>query len=91
MILIQWQLHRNFLLRLLPVSTAHQNGTAKFSRGPANQQSDIMYSAPHRQGRPPSAALPKLGSQKAPRPPSHNQHNQRNLDFLNVPDEGMSG
>lgn len=82
---------QNFLIHLLPVSTAHQNGTAKFSRGPANQQSDNMYSTPHRQSRPPSAALPKLGSQKAPRTPSHNQHNQRNLDFLNVPDEGMSG
>lgn len=70
---------------------AHQNGRANFSRGPANQPSDVMYSSPHRQNRPPSAALPKLGSQKAPRPPSQNQYNQRNMDFLNVPDQGMSG
>lgn len=70
---------------------AHQNGAAKFSRAPHNQQSEITYSSPHKQGRPPSAALPKLGSQKAPRPPPNNQYNQGNMDFLNVPDQGMSG
>lgn len=72
-------------------SRAHQNGAAKFSRGHRSQQSDITYSSPQKQGRPPSAALPKLGSQRAPRVPTHNQHNQGNLDFLNVPDQGMSG
>uniref|UniRef100_A0AAQ6A986 Osteoclast-stimulating factor 1 n=1 Tax=Amphiprion ocellaris TaxID=80972 RepID=A0AAQ6A986_AMPOC len=69
----------------------HQNGAAKFSRAPNQQQSEITYSAPHKHGRPPSTALPKLGSQKAPRPPTNNQYNQGNMDFLNVPDQGMSG
>uniref|UniRef100_A0A7N9AY96 Osteoclast-stimulating factor 1 n=1 Tax=Mastacembelus armatus TaxID=205130 RepID=A0A7N9AY96_9TELE len=65
--------------------------STQFSRAPYNQPSEITYSAPHKQGRPPSAALPKLSSQKGPRPPTHNQYNQGNMDFLNVPDQGMSG
>lgn len=73
------------------LSSAHQNGGAKFSRAPHNQPSEMTYSSPQKQGRPPNAALPKLGSQKAPRAPAHNQYNQGNLDFLNVPDQGMSG
>ncbi|XP_029286156.1 unconventional myosin-If [Cottoperca gobio] len=72
-------------------SRAHQNGAAKFSRAPHNQSSDIMHSSPQKHVRPPSTAPPKLGSQRAPRVPSSNQHNQGNLDFLNVPDQGMSG
>lgn len=73
---------------------AHQNGAAQFSRGHHNQQADITYSSPHKHSRPPSTAPPKLGSQRAqraPRVPSHNQYNQGNMDFLNVPDQGMSG
>ncbi|XP_051930286.1 unconventional myosin-If isoform X1 [Hippocampus zosterae] len=70
-------------------SKAHQNGATKFSRVP--KQSDIMYSSPHTQSRPPQTALPKLGFQRAPRIPTHNHSKQGNLDFLNVPDEGMSG
>uniref|UniRef100_A0A673A6K2 Osteoclast-stimulating factor 1 n=1 Tax=Sphaeramia orbicularis TaxID=375764 RepID=A0A673A6K2_9TELE len=76
------------------LSSAHQNGAAKFSRAPHNQASDITYTTPHRQGQRPNAALPKLGphvGQRAPRPLSQNQFNQGNLDFLNVPDQGMSG
>ncbi|KAF7202635.1 unconventional myosin-If [Nothobranchius furzeri] len=72
-------------------SRAHQNGAAKFSRAPHQQQSEITYSAPHKQQQPPKAALPKLGSQRTSRVPAHNQHNQSNMDFLNVPDQGMSG
>ncbi|XP_013862815.1 unconventional myosin-If [Austrofundulus limnaeus] len=72
-------------------SRAHQNGAAKFSRVHPPQQSEITYSSTHKQNRPPNAALPKLGSQKTSRTPAHNQQNQRNLDFLNVPDQGMSG
>lgn len=72
-------------------SRAHQNGAAQFSRAHHNQPSDITYSSPHKQGRPPSTALPKLGSQRMPRVPASNQHNQGNMDFLNVPDQGMSG
>uniref|UniRef100_A0A673A8G4 Osteoclast-stimulating factor 1 n=1 Tax=Sphaeramia orbicularis TaxID=375764 RepID=A0A673A8G4_9TELE len=78
----------------LPKSSTHQNGAAKFSRAPHNQASDITYTTPHRQGQRPNAALPKLGphvGQRAPRPLSQNQFNQGNLDFLNVPDQGMSG
>uniref|UniRef100_A0A4W6CUX4 Myosin IF n=1 Tax=Lates calcarifer TaxID=8187 RepID=A0A4W6CUX4_LATCA len=71
--------------------STHQNGAAQFSRAPYNQPSDITYSSPHRQARPPSTGPPKLGSQRGPRGPSHNQYNQGNLDFLNVPDQGMSG
>lgn len=68
---------------------AHQNGAAQFSRAPAHQPSEVMYSAPHR---PPSTILPKLNSQqRAPRAPVQNQYNQTNMDFLNVPDQGMSG
>ncbi|XP_061594762.1 unconventional myosin-If [Cololabis saira] len=70
---------------------AHQNGAAKFSRAPPSQQSDITYSSPHKQGRPPSTAPPKLGPQKTLRTPASNQYNQGNRDFLNVPDQGMSG
>ncbi|XP_020512052.1 unconventional myosin-If [Labrus bergylta] len=72
-------------------SRGHPNGAAKFSRATQNKQSDNAYSSPHKQARPPSTAPPKLGSQRAPRVPAHNQHNQGNLDFLNVPDQGMSG
>uniref|UniRef100_A0A3Q3KII3 Osteoclast-stimulating factor 1 n=1 Tax=Monopterus albus TaxID=43700 RepID=A0A3Q3KII3_MONAL len=68
--------------------------TQYFSRGHHNQQADITYSSPQKHSRPPSTAPPKLGSQRAqraPRVPSHNQYNQGNMDFLNVPDQGMSG
>uniref|UniRef100_A0A8C4F0N4 Osteoclast-stimulating factor 1 n=1 Tax=Dicentrarchus labrax TaxID=13489 RepID=A0A8C4F0N4_DICLA len=83
----------SFIFTCIPLalSSAHQNGAAKFSRAPHNQQSDMTYSSPQKHGRPPSTALPKLGSQRGPRVPAHNQPNQGNLDFLNVPDQGMSG
>uniref|UniRef100_A0AAX7TP46 Osteoclast-stimulating factor 1 n=1 Tax=Astatotilapia calliptera TaxID=8154 RepID=A0AAX7TP46_ASTCA len=59
------------------------------SRGPHNPQADITYSSPQKQGRPLQGGPPKLGSQRGPRPPAPNQYNQGNLDFLNVPDQGM--
>uniref|UniRef100_A0A3P9NT93 Osteoclast-stimulating factor 1 n=1 Tax=Poecilia reticulata TaxID=8081 RepID=A0A3P9NT93_POERE len=68
---------------------AHANGGAKFSRAHPNHQADITYSSPHKQPRPPNAPLPKLDSQRSRRAPAPNQHNQGNLDFLNVPDQGM--
>uniref|UniRef100_A0A669F4W2 Osteoclast-stimulating factor 1 n=1 Tax=Oreochromis niloticus TaxID=8128 RepID=A0A669F4W2_ORENI len=71
------------------LSSVHQNGGAKFPRGPHNPQADITYSSPQKQGRPLQGGPPKLGSQRGPRPPAPNQYNQRNLDFLNVPDQGM--
>uniref|UniRef100_A0AAX7UHD3 Osteoclast-stimulating factor 1 n=1 Tax=Astatotilapia calliptera TaxID=8154 RepID=A0AAX7UHD3_ASTCA len=76
---------------LRSLSSAHQNGGAKFPRGPHNPQADITYSSPQKQGRPLQGGPPKLGSQRGPRPPAPNQYNQGNLDFLNVPDQGMSG
>lgn len=70
----------------------YQNGAAKFSHAPHRQPSEsITYSTPQRHGRPPNAVLPKLGSQRAQRAPAHGHHNQGNLDFLNVPDQGVSG
>ncbi|XP_068445775.1 unconventional myosin-If [Clinocottus analis] len=72
-------------------SRAHHNGAANFSRALPNQPSNITYSSPHKHGRPPSTAPPKLGSQRIPRAQAHNQPNQGNMDFLNVPDQGMSG
>ncbi|XP_023810066.1 unconventional myosin-If [Oryzias latipes] len=72
-------------------SRAHQNGAARGHRAPAPQQSEITYSSPNKRGRPPNTALPKLGHQKTPRVPANNQHDQGNLDFLSVPDQGMSG
>uniref|UniRef100_A0AAZ3S0F3 Osteoclast-stimulating factor 1 n=1 Tax=Oncorhynchus tshawytscha TaxID=74940 RepID=A0AAZ3S0F3_ONCTS len=47
------------------------------------------YSIPQKQNRPPSAALPKLGSLNTRRGSAQTQ--QGNLDFLNVPDQGVSG
>ncbi|KAM8873575.1 unconventional myosin-If [Spinachia spinachia] len=70
---------------------AHQNGAANFSRALPKQPSDTRYPSSHKHGRPPSTAPPKLGSQRAPRVPAHFQNNHGNLDFLNVPDQGMSG
>ncbi|CAL8396174.1 unnamed protein product [Boreogadus saida] len=71
--------------------TGHANGAAPSSRGPAPpREVNVPNSAPQRQGRPPSAALPKLGSHKAPRSQTP-KHQGGNQDFLNVPDQGMSG
>ncbi|XP_041863106.1 unconventional myosin-If [Melanotaenia boesemani] len=70
---------------------AHQNGAAKFSRAHPSQQSDSTYSTPQKHGRPPSMAPPKLGSVRTHRAPAQNQHHLANMDFLNVPDQGMSG
>ncbi|XP_031430182.1 unconventional myosin-If [Clupea harengus] len=78
-----------------PPARGHQNGAAQFSRGhapaPATPR-EQMYCAPQKQKqqqRPPTSALPKVGSQKAKRGPA--QPRQSNLDFLNVPDQGVSG
>uniref|UniRef100_A0A8C7P205 Osteoclast-stimulating factor 1 n=1 Tax=Oncorhynchus mykiss TaxID=8022 RepID=A0A8C7P205_ONCMY len=53
------------------------------------QQPEQTYSIPQKQNRPPSAALPKLGSLNTRRGSAQTQ--QGNLDFLNVPDQGVSG
>ncbi|KAJ3600036.1 hypothetical protein NHX12_033988 [Muraenolepis orangiensis] len=71
--------------------TGQANGAAQFPRGQASQrQTEVAYSVPQKQGRPPSTALAKLGSHKAQRPQA-SQNQKENLDFLNVPDQGMSG
>ncbi|XDV49199.1 hypothetical protein PO909_018495 [Leuciscus waleckii] len=71
----------------------HQNGAAQFNRAgaPQQQQRDVTYSMPMKQNPPPSNALPKLGSQKNQRGSRPAQNQSTNLDFLNVPDQGMSG
>ncbi|KAL0186093.1 hypothetical protein M9458_017763, partial [Cirrhinus mrigala] len=73
----------------------HQNGAAQFARAGAQQQQhsqqrEVTYSMPVRNP-PPSNALPKLGSQKNRRGSRPTQNQSTNLDFLNVPDQGMSG
>ncbi|XP_020789005.1 unconventional myosin-If [Boleophthalmus pectinirostris] len=70
----------------------YQNGAAKFSRAPqAPRTESITYSSPHKQSQPPSTVLPRLGTQRTQRAPTQSQHHQSNMDFLNVPDQGMSG
>uniref|UniRef100_A0A672LPC7 Osteoclast-stimulating factor 1 n=1 Tax=Sinocyclocheilus grahami TaxID=75366 RepID=A0A672LPC7_SINGR len=77
-------------------SRGHQNGAAQFARAGAQQhhqpqqQREATYSTPMKNP-PPSNALPKLGSQKNPRGSRLAQNQSTNLDFLNVPDQGMSG
>ncbi|XP_073674988.1 unconventional myosin-If [Garra rufa] len=74
----------------------HQNGAAQFARTGAQQQhhsqqqKEATYSMPVRNP-PPSSALPKLGSQKNQRGSRPAQNQSTNLDFLSVPDQGMSG
>ncbi|XP_036377073.1 unconventional myosin-If [Megalops cyprinoides] len=74
-----------------PQHRGHQNGAAQFSRGNAHppQEREQTYSTPQKQNRFPNAAPPKLGSTKTRRGPSQPQTG--NLDFLNVPDQGVSG
>ncbi|KAK0147004.1 Unconventional myosin-If [Merluccius polli] len=70
----------------------HANGAAQHARGSASRgQPEVAYSMPQKHGRPPSAVLPKLGNHnKAPSQRAQGPR-QGNLDFLNVPDQGMSG
>ncbi|XP_063056781.1 unconventional myosin-If [Engraulis encrasicolus] len=87
-----------------PPSRGHQNGAAQFSRGslpPAPREQ--TYSTPQQQQQqqqqgPCTAALPKMNSQRGRGrggggrgggPPQ--QQRQSNLDFLGVPDQGVSG
>ncbi|XP_060788496.1 unconventional myosin-If isoform X2 [Neoarius graeffei] len=68
----------------------YQNGAAQFSRGNARPQ-EQTYSTPDKWNRPPNAALPKLDSQKTRRGTATSHTQPSNMDFLNVPDQGMSG
>uniref|UniRef100_A0A674B7E1 Osteoclast-stimulating factor 1 n=1 Tax=Salmo trutta TaxID=8032 RepID=A0A674B7E1_SALTR len=72
----------------LPKTSRSQNGAPRGRGAPPPQQH--TYTS-QKQNRPPSAVLPKLGSQNPRRGPAHTQTQQGNLDFLNVPDQGVSG
>ncbi|KAJ8374484.1 hypothetical protein SKAU_G00050640 [Synaphobranchus kaupii] len=68
-----------------------QNGAAQFSRPnprPAPQR-EHTYSQPHKQMRPPNSAPPMRDNTKTQRASAQTQPG--NLDFLNVPDQGVSG
>uniref|UniRef100_A0A6Q2XAC7 Osteoclast-stimulating factor 1 n=1 Tax=Esox lucius TaxID=8010 RepID=A0A6Q2XAC7_ESOLU len=75
--------------RSKPPSQGYQNGAPRGRGAPQSQHSEQTYSAPSKQNRPPSAALPRIGSKNVRRGPAQTQ--QGNLDFLNVPDQGVSG
>ncbi|XP_029562999.1 unconventional myosin-If [Salmo trutta] len=75
--------------RSQPPSRGHQNGAPRGRGAPPPQQPEHTYSIPQKRNRPPSAALPKLGSLNTRRGSAQTQ--QGNLDFLNVPDQGVSG
>ncbi|NXB12360.1 MYO1F protein, partial [Cnemophilus loriae] len=67
---------------------ACRNGGPQFPRGDGQAQRDT-YRMPQKQTRgPPAAALParSAGPQHKARPPS-----EHNMDFLNVPDQGVAG
>ncbi|XP_077187650.1 unconventional myosin-If isoform X2 [Paroedura picta] len=65
-----------------------RNGAPQFPRS-STRGPDQMYTTPQRQEqRPPATALPKQGQ---PRRAKAKQPSEHNLDFLNVPDEGMAG
>ncbi|NXU76540.1 MYO1F protein, partial [Oreotrochilus melanogaster] len=65
-----------------------RNGTPQFPRGGGQTRRDT-YTTPQKHPRgPPTAALPPLSAGQHPRarPPS-----EQNMDFLNVPDQGVAG
>uniref|UniRef100_A0A663MQP1 Myosin IF n=1 Tax=Athene cunicularia TaxID=194338 RepID=A0A663MQP1_ATHCN len=65
-----------------------RNGAPQFPRSNGRAQRDT-YTAPQKQARgPPAAALPPQNPSRQPkvRPPS-----EHNMDFLNVPDQGVAG
>ncbi|NWR65862.1 MYO1F protein, partial [Bucorvus abyssinicus] len=67
---------------------ACRNGEPQFPRSNGQAQRDT-YMAPKKQARgPPAAALPPRNASRQPkaRPPT-----EQNLDFLNVPDQGVAG
>lgn len=72
-------------------NAGHQNGAAPNSRRNQGQSTkgEQMYSAPQKRGGPPTTGPPKLGSIKAKERPGYKK--QGNLDFLNVPDQGVAG
>ncbi|KAJ7419277.1 myosin IF [Willisornis vidua] len=69
-------------------ASACRNGAAQFPQGGGRAQRDT-YKMPQKQTRgPPATALPpqNIGHQPRTRPPS-----EHNMDFLNVPDQGVAG
>ncbi|XP_053905770.1 unconventional myosin-If [Cuculus canorus] len=64
-----------------------KNGAPRFPCGNGRAQRDT-YTAPQKARGPPAAALPTRNTTRQPktRPPS-----EQNMDFLNVPDQGVAG
>ncbi|XP_063003181.1 unconventional myosin-If [Elgaria multicarinata webbii] len=72
--------------RGMPPPGSCRNGAAQF---PRNRLQDQMYSTPRRPGQgPPAAALPKQGMSRRAKARLPSDHN---MEFLNVPDQGMAG
>ncbi|XP_041087041.1 unconventional myosin-If-like isoform X1 [Polyodon spathula] len=65
----------------------YKNGAAQFSRNDTRKQ-EQQYTMPQKQGRPPVGVLPKHGCTSKAR---HNISEAENLEFLNVPDQGVAG
>ncbi|XP_041086121.1 unconventional myosin-If-like isoform X1 [Polyodon spathula] len=65
----------------------YKNGAAQFSRNDTRRQ-EQQYSMPQMQSRPPVGVLPKQGSTSKAR---HAISEAENLEFLNVPDQGVAG
>ncbi|NXS51681.1 MYO1F protein, partial [Brachypteracias leptosomus] len=71
-----------------PPRGGYRNGAPQFPRGEGQAQRDT-YTTPQKQTRgPPAAVLPPRNTtrQQKTRPPS-----EHNMDFLNVPDQGVAG
>nr|XP_003230541.2 PREDICTED: unconventional myosin-If [Anolis carolinensis] len=71
-----------------PPSGNFRNGAAQFPRNSSRPQEE-PYSTPRRAGQgPPAAALPKQGVSRRAKATTPSEHN---MEFLNVPDQGMAG
>ncbi|XP_021234068.1 unconventional myosin-If [Numida meleagris] len=71
-----------------PPHGTYRNGAPQFPRGDGQAKRDT-YRAPHKQARaPPATALPPQNASRRSkaRPPS-----EQNMEFLNVPDQGVAG
>ncbi|XP_060641133.2 unconventional myosin-If isoform X1 [Anolis sagrei] len=71
-----------------PPSGNFRNGAAQFPRNSSRLQEE-PYSTPRRAGQaPPATALPKQGVSRRAKARTPSEHN---MEFLNVPDQGMAG
>lgn len=72
----------------LGVPGTYRNGAPQFPRGDGHAKRDT-YTTPQKQARaPPATALPPQNASRRSkaRPPS-----EQNMEFLNVPDQGVAG